>query len=464
MIISDLCSKLRGRTGRERRIMRWQLLLTTGLAAAALLCTPTVSQALDLETAVRSALDYQPRVRRDLATARAAEKRIDEAYAGYLPRVDFDLSAGWEVTDSPTTRALGFRGRNLFRKEATGTATQMLFDGLETQNLVASRRADARATSSDVGETAERAALETVQTYLDVLRNGDFVAIAEDNVAYHQQVGGLIRERLDAGRGSEADVSLAESRLFLAQATLEERRGELRDAEARFIEAVGAEAVGLELPDDPAVPASVDEAIAIAMEQNPIIKASAARVEGREADIGVADAAFMPRLDAEFIGRLADDVDGVTGRDQDFNARARLRYNLLNGGGDTARYRRFEQLAKAAQGSLGEERRRIREEVRVAWAALLTAQDRVGPLQQHTGASEAVLNGYRQQFDLGRRSLLDLLDVRNELFQAQTQLNDAEYALRVARFDLLFTTGMLLENLGILVDESLTTPNWVKSN
>ncbi len=462
MIKSDLLLDLRDSWKRERRNMRWQLLTTTGLALAALLFVPSLGQATDLETAVRSALDYQPRVRREVAFARAAEKRIDEAYSGYLPRLDLDVAVGPEVTNSPTTRALGFSSRTRLRKEATATLTQMLFDGLETQNLVASRRADARATSFDTNETAERVAVETVQTYLDVIRNDGFVSIAEANVAYHEQVTDLIRDRLQAGRGSEADVALAESRLFLAQATLEERRGDLRDARARFIEAVGEEPGGLDLPDDPAVPGSVDEAISTAMDMNPIIQASANRVGGRTADIAVADAAFMPRIDGELIGRASDDADGVKGEDVDFNARARLRWNLLNGFGDVARFRRAEHLAKAAEGSLGEERRRVREEVRVSWEALTTAQDRVPPLINHVGASERVLTGYQQQFDLGRRSLLDLLDVQNELFQAQTNLNDAEFALLVSRYDLLFTTGQLLPSLGVLVDDQLTTPNWVK--
>jgi len=134
--------------------MRWQLLTTTGLALAALLFVPSIGQATDLETAVRSALEYQPRVRREVAFARAAEKRIDEAYSGYLPRLDLDIAAGPEITNSPTTRALGLssNSRTLLRKEGTATLTQMFFDGLETQNLVASRRADARATSFDTND------------------------------------------------------------------------------------------------------------------------------------------------------------------------------------------------------------------------------------------------------------------------------------------------------------------------
>ena len=450
--------------------MRWRVFTPAGLALTALMIAPGLpgiygadgARAADLESAVRSALDYQPRVAREVAFARAAEKRIDEAYSGYLPTIDLDVAAGGELTNSPTSRALGLGTRQLVRREATATLSQMVFDGLETQHLVASRRADARATSFDTSETAERVAVETVQVFLDVLRNQSFVSISEANVAYHEQVTDLIRGRLEAGRGSEADVALAESRLFLAQATLEERRGDLRDAQARYVESVGEEAAALELPNDPPVPTTIDDALSTAMDQNPIVNASAHRADGRAADIGVADAAFMPRIDIEVTGRTGADLDGVSGIDQDLNARARLRWNLLNGGGDRARYQRAEHLRDAAKGSLGEERRRVREEVRVAWESLTTAQDRVPPLLNHVSASERVLAGYQQQFDVGRRSLLDLLDVQNELFNAQTNLTDAEFALSVSRYDLLFTTGQLLPTLGVLVDDQLTTPNWVK--
>ncbi|MCG8523801.1 MAG: TolC family protein, partial [Pseudomonadales bacterium] len=137
--------------------------------------------------------------------------------------------------------------------------------------------------------------------------------------------------------------------------------------------------------------------------------------------------------------------------DNDLNARLRAQWNLFNGFGDLARERRATMEMHAAEGTLGDEARRVREETRIVWDALETARQRVVPLREHVGAQERTLAAYVGQFDVGRRSLLDLLDAQNELVQAQTSLADAEFDLAVAEYELIFVTGRLLDVLGILV-------------
>ena len=303
-------------------------------------------------------------------------------------------------------------------------------------------------------ETAELVAIDAVQFYLNVQRDGEFVRLAEVNVAEHQELVDLVSGLVAAGRGSEADNAQAASRLALAESTLEELRGTLRESISRFTETVGTEPEDLEpavLPADYVEPATLDEAIAIAMENNPSVRASSARVDQTGHEIRVARSTYYPRLDVELFGNLRRNVDGVSGNDHDLNFRGRTRWNVFNGFGDVAEVRRREQLNNAAVGTFDDERRRVREETRVVWDSLTTSRNQVPPLREHVAAQRRVREAYFGQFNVGRRTLLDLLDSQNELFQAELQLTDAEFEVAVNEFELIFTTGRLLDTLGIVV-------------
>jgi len=447
---------------RDRKTMRLSKLTSAGLALAAFSVAPLSSQAMTLEEAVNSTMIFHPQIQRDEALERAADQNIEESYARYLPRVDLDASTGPQVTNSPVTRGAGNEGILEWRSDSLARFTQMIMDGGATPSLVAAARASRRGATGDLQETAELVAIDAVQFYLDVLRNQDFVRLTEENVVAHQELVDLVSGLVQAGRGSEADNAQAGSRLALASATLEDRRGQLREVVARFTETVGEEPSDLAMPvvPDYGEPATLDEAIAIAMEMNPSVIATAARVDQTEHEVGEFEAAYYPRLDVEVFGGVNKDQDGVRGYDSDLNLRARAQMNLFNGFGDLARVRRAEMLHNAAKGTLGDESRRVREETRTVWYSLVTARDRVVPLREHASTQQRVLDSYRGQFDVGRRTLLDLLDAQNEYYQAQTTLVDAEFNVIVAQYELIFVTGRLLDVLGVVVmsdeDDHLT--------
>ncbi len=425
------------------------------VSLAAVGATPV--SAATLKEAVTTTIAKHPVLQRDLALSRAAEKGIDQANANFLPTIDVDSEAGYEYTNSPSTRSRSTKsptdssGVSRFRQDNNLTFRQMAFDGFLASNQVASARATYQGSRDAVTFSGELLGIRVVSLYIDVLRNQEFVAYSESNVAELDQITGQIRRLAQAGRGTNADVDQAESRLALGRSTLEQNRGGLRAAIARYVEFVGEEPRGLSNPGVPVYrrPATEDEAVQQAIANNPSAQVTAASYKAKKADAKAAEAPFYPRLDAELLGSTGSNIDGAKGRDSDFNARMRLRYNAFNGFGDVARRDRVTEEANAAGEDDSEQRRQIREDVRVAFRGVVTAEERIVPLRQHTATSERVLRGYRSQFELGRRSLLDLLDAQNELFQSQLSRTDGEYRLVLSNYELLFTMGGLLEAVGV---------------
>ncbi|MGH6885832.1 MAG: TolC family protein, partial [Geminicoccales bacterium] len=154
-------------------------------------------------------------------------------------------------------------------------------------------------------------------------------------------------------------------------------------------------------------------------------------------------------LDLELGASAGEDLDGVEGSDVSAQALLVLRYNLFRGGGDIAREREaFSRLEEARQ-AVRVAQRDAEEEARVAFNALTTARARVTALGQGVEAQRATRDIYAQQFDLGQRGLLDLLDAENELFNGRSNLVTATFTETFAAYRVLAIIGTLLDTLSI---------------
>lgn len=427
------------------------------VAAMAVLLPVVPVAARVLSEVVSDTIGANPEVRRDRALLRAADKRVDERFAGFLPRVDLDSAAGFEYTNDPFTRTRTGKepdddsSRKLLRYDNSLTVRQLVFDGFGTSSRELAAEAERRAAERRVAQTAERIAQRAIEVYLDVLRADEQVRLAEGNLAYHRDVFRRVESRATQGLSDQLDLEQVGARVALAQANLVLRLGDQRIARARYAEFIGEQPAGLVRPvgDQYRPPATIEAAIEGALKNNPSVAVTTAQVDSARSEIDAARSAFYPRLDLEVAGNTGNNIDGVIGRDSSVTVLLKLRYNLFNGFFDDATVERRSAQAAAAASSDGEARRQVREDTRVAYRNVTTAQDRLPPLRDHVGASTRTLDDYVRQFELGRRKLLDLLDAQTEKYNAAGNLVDGEYTLLVAQFRLAFAMGEVRAALGL---------------
>ena len=421
---------------------------------AALLAQSDGALATTIQDSIQAALDTNPEVGVVAADREAIEQELRQARAEYLPSIDLRGAAVPEYTDSPATRRQrdGNDGsETLLRLESQLTLTQMLFDGFATQSEVKRQIARMDSASYRVEEAAEFIALDAVEAHLDVLRNQALVELARENVEQHQRILGQVGQLERRGAGSIGDVRQAESRQAEAQNALAVALGNLRDAEAFYRAVVGIAPVDLEEEPVPvvAVPESPEAAAALASVSSPTVQIANADVGVAEAELRGARAGYYPNLDLELGAAAGDNLDGIEGRDVSAQALVVLRYNLFRGGADIAREREAFLRIKEARQSLRVAQRDAEQEARVAYNALLTAQARLEALRGGVEAQRATRDIYAQQFDLGQRGLLDLLDAENELFIDRTNLVTATFTETFAVYRVLAVVGMLLDTLDI---------------
>jgi adhesin transport system outer membrane protein len=416
------------------------------------------TQALDLQAAVDKTLNENPELQIALNDREAIAHEIRQAFGGYLPRIDFDAGWGWEQSDNSTTRGNFAAGRSLdseaslMRRELGLRATQSLYNGGQTKYEVQREKARFLGADARVREVAEDLTLRAIEAYLEVRRDRELVALAQQSLDRHMKYVSEIESLNRAGRGSIADVEQAKGRTALAESRKLQAEGALRTSEAKFFSVIGENATMLDTTIQApiaALPTSVEDAIELAVSNHPRLRTGAARVGAAEAEVKIAHSTFFPRLNLEVSATDNRNLDGSRGDSDDVMAMLRLRYNLYNGGQDAAEKQENYARMMATRDALDTDRRSVEQNSRVAWSEYVTANARLAPLQRHAESSEQSRTAYNEQFTLGQRTLLDLLDAEDEVFNSRAEYLTGVNARDFAAFRVLNATGQLLDNLGV---------------
>lgn len=421
-----------------------------------------------LEEAVAKTLSTNPEIGQARASRNAAAQDVKAAFGGYLPQVDLVGRVGYENTNSPSTRGrrarvadpdLG-RDRDDLRREGTLTVSQLLFDGFGTPSRIQRFRFLADSAAHSVRDRAERVGLLAVEAYIEILRARAIVKLSEENIAVHRRFLSQVEERTRSGRGREADLVQARGRLAFAESTYIQNQGRLRDAESQYAQVIGDFPTALSEPNAP-VDRVAETAAAmsdLAKASNPALAAAASRIDAAERLVAEAQSPFYPRLTIEGQGTVAADLNGVEGQNNSGSVLAVLRQNLYRGGSDLASTRAAKERQSEAREALATTQRAVDDDVRVSHNAYVTQKARVAKLKDYAAASERVRDAYEQQFRLGERSLFDLLDSENELFNARVNLVSAQYAESFGVYQTLAAAGLLIPTLGLPLPEEAAVP------
>lgn len=427
------------------------------LAAAVLAILATShAQAENLQEAVQTTIKSNPNVLVETHERLARNQDLGQAYAGYFPTVDMTFGFGVERSDNPSTRAHAAAGghpgttREFTRREAGVEFRQMLFDGFATSSEIDRQKARINAQAYRVFGISEATALRAVEVYLDVLRYQELVSLAQENYDAHVKVRDQIKKRVDSGFGRGSDLDQATGRFALAESNLLVEKSNLRDAQTNYQRVVGSLPGKLISPQaKQALPSTLEEAISLAIANHPILKSADADVDATYAQREAAKSAYYPRLHIEGGYTAHENLDGQDGTNRDDLIMVRMRYNLSNGGADHARIQQTAHLMNEAKEVRNNTYRQVVESIRLSWNSFATLQEQLDYLKLHMDSSQQTYEAYQKQFNISQRTLLDLLDTENELFEAKRAYANGRYTEQFSRFRILAGTGQLLTSLGI---------------
>jgi len=395
-----------------------------------------------LDEAVRLAITQNPDVKASWHRFEASVDAVRAAEGGYYPRVDLEGSVGHERQDPDNLPSFSY---DPWRAQLS--LTQMLFDGFETRSQVSRFDHERKRLYYDFRQDSEEAALEATRAYLDVRRFQQLLELAKENYIQHRTIYRDIEKRAQAGVGRKVDVEQASARLALAETNLLTEATNLHDVSARFQRVVG------ELPADElpvpeiaadAIPIASTAALKAAYAQSPRLLSAVENTQVAQAAREGRDAPLKPRVDLRLRHEMEDNTDGVSVQRDTSAIELVLSYNLYRGGSDKARIREADHLLEEAFEQQRKACRDVRQELVIAHNDIGSINEQLRYLNRNQLAVGKARTQYRKQFDIGKRTLLDLLDTENEYFDVRRSYVTGQHNLLLAQARTLAAMGGLV--------------------
>jgi len=415
----------------------------------------TVTQALTLKESIIEAMGSNPVVQERLKNYRATQQDLGVAESEYYPSLDFRAVAGYNkagtLKNNNANRPWDHAVRDITYNnyEASLTLTQNLFDGFGTTNKVNYQEARILAAAYKYIEVANSIAFKMTGAYLDVMRSYELLQTARENVQINESIYNKVKDLYDSGLTTDSEVKKIESSLSLAHSNLTVQLNNTRDKEYHFRRILGR------LPDvskmqkpslDVAMPQSIEKAALYAINHNPSLIVSRYNIKGAQSLWKQNKNGFYPKIDLEVSQFFNDQNKAFTGfdvPDDRFRARLVLNYNIFRGGSDSATAQKNISKINQEIEIKRDLKRQVIEGLDLSWNSYTMTALQLKDLREYKSFSEKTLELYKSEYDLGRRSLLDLLTAQNDVINSRSQIITAEYAYLSAKYRILDALGLL---------------------
>lgn len=413
--------------------------------------SPDTKDDAPINFSVRTTLENNPRLLELKQNREAVKKDLKQTKGRYFPRLDLSAGYGTDSHSDETTRSQGTENDFDHRSEAALTLVQPLYQGGETSGLVEKQTAKLDSINYRVYDNAESLALDAIIAHLEVWRQRRLLDLTEQNIKTHETILDHIEERQRAGAGSSADVVQTKGRLALTRSSRAQIAGALESARVTYHRVVGRYPEKLRLPGNYRLlaPSSADEVIEVAQQCNPKLAALSADIRAAKSDIDVSKSNFWPKVNLELSATYQDQVESSTTYSHNNAAMIKARWNLFNGGSDVAARDAASSRKLQLVASRKDQYQQIEEQIRDTWSQYQIAGQQTKIFTNAVRYNKKTRDAYQQQFVVGQRSLLDVLDSENELFQTSGQLVTAEVNEIVAVYRLLALSGCLLSSLDV---------------
>lgn len=411
------------------------------------LCAASTLNALSLREGVDEVLSTHPVVLERLHNYRATLEDLRITEAQYLPTLDYSASVAREKTKSPTTQNVS---RSLSSYEHSLELTQNLFNGFGTVYEADYQKARILAASNHYIENANDIAYSFVNIYINALKNRDLLCIAKANVQFNEEIYDKVNKLYTAGITTRSESEKADTSLSLAKSNYVVAKNNLDDAMFNLERVLGRHVNAQDLEDGSfsgVLPSTIEEMKEYARSHNPSVLVSEYNVKAAYAQREASYKNYYPKIDAFARQSWANDVGGIAGDDDRTKFGLTLTYNLYRGGADESQAQKNLSKMHQEGENKRETVRKLDEQGELSWSAKTYISEQLVHLKRYEATSAKTLELYQKEYDLGRRTLLDLLVAQNDSVAAQSQIVRAENDLLFAHYRILDAMGSMVQNI-----------------
>lgn len=386
--------------------------------------------AITLADAVQQGLANHPEVKSAMAKVDQATTEVDIAEAGYYPKLEASVGPTQSMRSN-----LGFNYNII--------ATQMLYDWGRVESQVDSASATLRQQTESLLIMREDAALDISEIYLDVLAYERRVEVVRSHIERLEELNRLTQQRSDAGYQDRSEQGRVGLELARAREQLAIEQGNLQNAKQQYQELIGDL---IETLDEPALESysrrlkDKDE-LESAITDSPIYRQAKEQQAIEEAKVHEADARLLPQLDLE--GSATRRPIGGEMTDDQMIA-VRIRMDPFQGLSNFQRTDAARQRAEAAKWDLGAKQRDIRRKILTLLENESALTDREQALNEQIKNSKDVSEVYQEQFVVGLRTMIELINIHQERFEAERQLVNLQYERKRVQYRAAAQLGQLV--------------------
>lgn len=342
-------------------------------------------------------------------------------------------------------------GTNTPRSATDLVLKQLIFDGFATNSEIKRLGHANRVRYYELQSTIQNTTLEFMRAYIDTLRYRELAQFAKDNYVVHKQLFDKIQERVNAGVARKVDLEQATGRLALAEANLSTELTNLHDVTARIQRLYGElPPETLEVPTffNAGVEPTASDALKVAYHQNPDLLSTIEDIQASKYDVKNKEGRYYPRLDLQARKNLDVSNDGRNSSSAADVIELTLNFNLFNGFTDKSLIQQSAQKLNNSEDLRDKACVDTRQLLVIAYNDISQLKEQEKYRILHKNSIENAREAYRKQFDIGQRTLLDLLDTENEYFQAKRTLANAQYDIQTAYARTYAVQGELLNKIG----------------
>jgi adhesin transport system outer membrane protein len=417
-----------------------------------LLTTATIINAEDLKTVVQEVLTTSPRILERLKNYNAIKENVTTAEADYYPKLNLSIGIGHEQTKNKIAPNTGSNNGKFDYKiyQNSLVYTQNIFKGFQTKYRVKEQENIKLSAAYSYIEQIDTIAFEMVNTYLLVIKNTELLKNADENRKITKDILQKVQKLYDAGLTTLSEVNKIQAAYSLAQSNYVVQENTLLDFTYNMNRALGR-SLDYEKMSKPklniAMPKTMEDAIEYAMRHNPSILVQDYNIKVAQATYKELQSPFYPSVDLEISQSFNQKVSLFSTQNDTFRAMATLSYNLFNGFADKAARQKNISLIHQDVQIKNKLRREAIEGLSLSWAAYKKLGEQLTYLKEYRKFSEETLKLYSKEYDLGRRSLLDLLSAQNDFIGSKSQIINTEFSWLYAKYRILDAMGTLVSTV-----------------
>lgn len=396
---------------------------------------------VELRKLIDAALSVSPDIQEKSFNKEESENLVKQSYSSVLPVVTANAGTGNEYTDSP-----GNESKKLDTQELSLGVHQNIFG----EGHVADIKINKSVVDSKIQELEQiknLITLATIESYLNIVRYSTIAKIQKDSIESHNDTLERTRVRLDAGLMRASDLLLTEARTASAKSNLAATNSQLERARNLLyrysnIDVRDHELTDVDLPQN--LPKDFTTAWDEVLKENPIIKAKYHEIKTSDYITQKEKLALYPSVSLDLLARKTFDSDGIVGAQEDLSAMVNVKYQFSFGtefyktavAGSRLRLKRAEYQKSKSD---------IYQNLGSLYSDYKEISDRIEFLKSNRDNLEDVVEKHKKEFEAGFRSLFDLLNTKNEFFNADIQYINAVYDRKILAYTILANTGNLLK-------------------